>query len=140
MTRSVTSLGICELKNLVELGLSENNLYGHLPPCLTNLTYIKVLDLSSNQLTGNLQSVIANITSLEYLSLEDNKFEGSFSFNSLNNHSKLQVFKLSNILVKIETEEFPGRPDISTEDPQLTELQLTYTPKFSFTPARFTIH
>lgn len=118
------------MKKLVELDLSKNNLYGHLSPCLSNLTHIKVLDLSSNQLTGNLQSVIANIKSLEYLSLDDNNFEGSFSFNSLKNHSKLQVFKLSNSLVKIETEEFPGLPEYQLKALNLRNCSLHALPSF----------
>ncbi|KAH9723268.1 Receptor-like protein 15 [Citrus sinensis] len=91
-----TSQGICKLKNLFELNLRGNKFEGHLPQCFNNLTHLKVLDMSSNQLSGILPSVIANLTSLEYLALYDNKFKGRlFSFCSLANLSKLEVFQLS---------------------------------------------
>ncbi|XP_052294834.1 receptor-like protein 14 isoform X2 [Citrus sinensis] len=93
---SLESQGICKLKNLFELNLRGNKFEGHLPQCFNNLTHLKVLDMSSNQLSGILPSVIANLTSLEYLALYDNKFKGRlFSFCSLANLSKLEVFQLS---------------------------------------------
>lgn len=101
--------GICELKNLVELNLSWNKLDGSLPQCLSNLTYLRVLDLTSNQLSGNLPiSVFANLTSLEYLSLSGNNFQGSFSLSVLANHSRLEVLQISRL--QIETENFPWLP------------------------------
>ena len=101
--------GICELKNLVELNLSGNKFDGSLPQCLSNLTYLRVLDLSSNQLSGSLPiSVFAILTSLEYLSLSDNKFQGSFSLSVLANHSRLEVLQISRL--QIETENFPWPP------------------------------
>ncbi|KAK9232348.1 hypothetical protein WN943_022594 [Citrus x changshan-huyou] len=104
---NLTTLGICELKNLFELNLRGNNFKGHLLRCLNSLTYVKVLDISSNQLSGILPSVIANLTSLEYFAMPDNKFKGRlFSFCSLANFSKLEVFQLSmeTDLLQVETE------------------------------------
>ncbi|KAH9715362.1 Receptor-like protein 14 [Citrus sinensis] len=103
---SLESQGVCELKNLIELELSGNNLEGHLPPCLNNLTRLKVLDISSNKLRGSLPSVITNFTSLEYLDLSNNNFEGIFTLSSLANHSKLEVLVLSpgNKKLQVKTE------------------------------------
>jgi hypothetical protein len=68
---------------------------GHFPHCLNKLTSLRVLDLSSNNFVGNIPSFITNLKSLEYLSLFDTNFSGLFSFSSLTNHSKLEVFLLS---------------------------------------------
>ncbi|KAL5856591.1 hypothetical protein ACOSQ3_004049 [Xanthoceras sorbifolium] len=49
------------------------------------------------------------MTPLEYLSLEDNNFEGQFSFSSLANFSKLEIFGIStknSTLHVLETENF----------------------------------
>ncbi|XP_027096175.1 uncharacterized protein [Coffea arabica] len=87
--------GICSLKNLDELHLSDNNFYGPVPMCFRNLTSLRVLDLSNNILSGNIPvALITSLVHLEYLSLSGNLFGGSFSFNSLGNHSKLQGFEL----------------------------------------------
>ncbi|KAL5799310.1 hypothetical protein ACOSQ4_032194 [Xanthoceras sorbifolium] len=110
-----TKQGICELKNLIELNLRRNNFEGHLPTCLNNLTNIRALDLSSNQLSGNISFVIEILaTSLEYLSLEDNNFEGLFSFTSLANLSKLEIFGIStrnSTLQVLETVNFLQPPN-----------------------------
>ena len=91
--RSIT-IGICELKNLEELNLSQNKLVGQFPLCLLSFNGLRVLDLSSNQLNEKLPSAIRNLESLEYLSLSNNNFKGSFSLGLLANLSKLRVFRL----------------------------------------------
>ncbi|XP_052300219.1 receptor-like protein 14 isoform X7 [Citrus sinensis] len=126
-----TIQGICELKNLFELNLRSNKLEGHLPRCLNNLTHLKVLDISSNQLSGILPSVIANLTSLEYLALSNNKFKGRlFSFCSLANLSKLEVFQLSmeTDLLQVETENC--LPTFQLKVLSLTKCNLGVIPKF----------
>ncbi|GAY68105.1 hypothetical protein CUMW_261570 [Citrus unshiu] len=124
-------IGICELKNLFELNLGGNKLEGHLPRCLNNLTHLKVLDISSNQLSGILPSVIANLTSLKYLALSDNKFKGRlFSFCSLANLSKLEIFQLSieTDLLQVETENC--LPTFQLKVLSLTNCNLDVIPKF----------
>ncbi|KAK0593454.1 hypothetical protein LWI29_036953 [Acer saccharum] len=112
---SLQESGICELKNLIELDVSRNNLEGHLPACLNSLTNLRALELSYNHLSGNLPSFIGNLmTSLRYLSLGENNFEGLFSFSSLANLSKLEIFHLStenSTLQVLETEEFFQPPN-----------------------------
>ena len=91
--RSIT-VGICELKILEELNLSQNKLVGQFPLCLLSFNGLRVLDLSSNQLNEKLPSAIRNLESLEYMSLSNNSFKGSFSLGLLANLSKLRVFRL----------------------------------------------
>ena len=102
-------VGFCQLNKLQELDLSYNLFQGTLPPCLNNLTSLRLLDLSSNHLSGNLSSpLLPNLTSLEYINLSYNQFEGSFSFSSFANHSKLQVVILGSDNNKFEVEtEYP---------------------------------
>uniref|UniRef100_F6HXH9 Leucine-rich repeat-containing N-terminal plant-type domain-containing protein n=1 Tax=Vitis vinifera TaxID=29760 RepID=F6HXH9_VITVI len=99
--------GFCQLNKLQELDLSYNLFQGILPPCLNNLTSLRLLDLSVNLFSGNLSSpLLPNLTSLEYIDLSYNQFEGSFSFSSFANHSKLQMVKLgmNNNKFEVETE------------------------------------
>ena len=98
---------MCALKKLEALDLGDNNFEGILPPCLTNLTYLRLLDISYNWFSGNLSlSLVASWTSLEYIDLSFNIFEGLFSFSLFANHSKLKVihFLSDNNKLDIETE------------------------------------
>nr|XP_027095801.1 receptor-like protein 15 isoform X1 [Coffea arabica] len=105
--------GICSLKNLHELELGRNEFNGSIPMCFSNLTSLRLLDLSENKLSGNIPAaLITPLIHLEFLSLSGNPFGGSFSFSSLANHSKLQVFELvpqSNDL-HVDTENLPLPP------------------------------
>ncbi|GAY65537.1 hypothetical protein CUMW_241900 [Citrus unshiu] len=98
--------------------------------CLSDLTYLRVLDLSSNKLSGNLPlSVIANLTSLDYLSLFDNHFQGSFPLSALANHSRLEVFQLSRL--QVETENFPWLPKFQLKVLNLRHCNISGTiPRF----------
>ncbi|XP_038699726.1 receptor-like protein 9a [Tripterygium wilfordii] len=84
--------GWCDLKNLEDLNLSDNELEGALPPCMANLSSIHILDLSHNQLTGNIASTpIPNFKSIESLSLGYNHFQ--VSLKPFANHSSLKTFQ-----------------------------------------------
>ncbi|CAI9113941.1 OLC1v1037504C4 [Oldenlandia corymbosa var. corymbosa] len=86
---------ICSMRNLVELRLSCNELSGNVPPCLSNLTSLKVLDISKNEFGGSISPLaITSLVLLEYLSLYGNHFEGSFPVRLFSNHSKLEVLEL----------------------------------------------
>ncbi|OMP01415.1 hypothetical protein COLO4_11886 [Corchorus olitorius] len=86
--------GLCELKSLEELDLSFNyDLQGTLPPCLNNLTSLKVLDLSVNQFNGTISCDLLS-TSLQELILSTNSFEGNLP-PCLNNSISLKVLDLS---------------------------------------------
>ncbi|KAK0600793.1 hypothetical protein LWI29_018414 [Acer saccharum] len=91
------------------------------------LEQLQILDLSYNSFEGWVDSrgnipSLNLLTSLEYLSLRDNNFEGLFSFGSLANLSKLEIFQLStkdSTLQVLETENFLQPPS------QLKVLYLT---------------
>ncbi|KAK3006445.1 hypothetical protein RJ639_015955 [Escallonia herrerae] len=105
--------GFCKLVNLQELDLSSNGFEGKLPSCLTNLTSLRLLELSQNRFEGAIPSnLFPVLKSLEYISLSHNLFEGSFSFGSLANNSKLEVFELvcENNGLKVDTENPPWTP------------------------------
>ncbi|AES86912.2 leucine-rich receptor-like kinase family protein, putative [Medicago truncatula] len=104
---SLSTLGLCNFKDLVELDISKNMFSAKLPDCLSNLTNLRVLELSNNLFSGNFPSFISNLTSLAYLSFYGNYMQGSFSLSTLANHSNLEVLYISsknNIGVDIETE------------------------------------
>ncbi|WVZ17175.1 hypothetical protein V8G54_010157 [Vigna mungo] len=96
--------GLCEIQDLIELGLNSNRFSGEIPECLSIFRNLQVLDLSQNQFSGNFPSFIGNMTSLSYLSLFDNNLQGSFSLNILANHSKLQVLYISATSPKTQVE------------------------------------
>jgi Leucine-rich repeat (LRR) protein len=99
---------LCALKKLEELHLYSNFFDGILPPCLNNLTSLRLLDISWNQFAGNISSsLIAIPTSLGYIDFSYNHFEGLFSFSLFANHSKLKVIILTseNNKFEIETED-----------------------------------
>nr|GMD03183.1 probable LRR receptor-like serine/threonine-protein kinase At1g34110 [Ipomoea batatas] len=114
--------GFCKLRNLQELDLGFNSFEGRIPLCLGNLTSLRALDLRSNLLTGTLPSAIfSTLNLLEYLSFSFNYFEGYFSFNSLGNNSKLEIFELDNNYgdLTVDTENPPWMPK-----PQIKIFQL----------------
>ncbi|KAF9586936.1 hypothetical protein IFM89_039808 [Coptis chinensis] len=98
--------GFCELTRLQELDLRMNKFEGILPPCLNNLTSLRMVDFSDNQLSGNIpSSLTSNLTSLDYISLSRNQFDqSSLSFMSLANHkNQLNVLRLSNCNLNTST-------------------------------------
>ncbi|XP_052308912.1 receptor-like protein 15 isoform X3 [Populus trichocarpa] len=85
--------GLCGLKSLEQLFLSENNLEGSLPDCFKNLSSLQLLDVSRNQFTGNIaSSPLTNLLSLEFISLSNNHFQVPISMKPFMNHSSLRFF------------------------------------------------
>ncbi len=76
-----------------ELLLYENQLRGHIPPELGNLSNLTVLNLYSNQLSGTIPSELGNLSSLEALALSENQLNGSIP-SELSQLSNLQVLAL----------------------------------------------
>ncbi|VFQ93502.1 unnamed protein product [Cuscuta campestris] len=89
--------GLGKLKNLEELHLRENLIYGDIDSSclLCNLTSLRVLDLAINNFTGKIASTLANLTSLQHLDLLGNNFEDTVFLSSFANFSKLERFDLS---------------------------------------------
>ncbi|XP_045786000.1 receptor-like protein 9a isoform X1 [Trifolium pratense] len=98
--------GLCQLKDLQELDISNNMFSAQLPECLSNLTNLRALDVGSNLFSGRFPSFTTNHTSLAYLALDGNYMNGSFSLNTLANHTNLEALHISsfNIGAHIETE------------------------------------
>ncbi|XP_028753045.1 receptor-like protein 15 [Neltuma alba] len=90
------------------LSLGENKFEGLLPPCLNNLTSLRVLDLEYNGFEGTFPSeLFHSLKSLKYITLDESNFTGIASLSLFANHSNLQVFTIScfnNPNLRIETE------------------------------------
>jgi Leucine-rich repeat (LRR) protein len=117
---------LCKLNKLEELELYGNLFEGILPPCLNNMTSLRLLDICENQFAGNISSnLIAIPTSLEYIDLSYNLFEGLFSFSLFANHSKLEVIILvnNNSKLEIETENSSGWDDLSFQSLKVIVLR-----------------
>ena len=76
-----------------ELVLYENQLRGHIPPELGNLSNLTVLNLYSNQLSGTIPSDLGNLSDLEVLALSANQLNGSIP-PEIGSLSDLQVLAL----------------------------------------------
>ncbi|EOA33939.1 hypothetical protein CARUB_v10021433mg, partial [Capsella rubella] len=122
---------LCQLKNLLELDISQNKFTGPFPKCFGSLTKLQVLDISSNKLYGTVPSHIRNLESIEYLSLSDNDFEGFFSFELVANFSKLKVLKVSSrsSLLQVQTE-ISWQPRFQLSVIQLQNCNLEIVPSF----------
>jgi len=89
----INCTGLCGLKSLEQLFLSENNLEDSLPDCFKNLSSLQLLDVSRNQFTGNIaSSPLTNLLSLEFISLSNNHFQVPISMKPFMNHSSLRFF------------------------------------------------
>ncbi|WCJ44597.1 receptor like protein 9 [Euphorbia peplus] len=88
------SQGLCLLKHLQELDMTNNDLTGNLPCCLGNLTSLESLVLSYNQLSGNLPQFVASWAALRVLDLSSNHFSGNLPL-SLANWTSLRKLDLS---------------------------------------------
>ncbi|XP_057989006.1 cuscuta receptor 1-like [Hevea brasiliensis] len=91
LNADLPSQGLCELKHLQKLDMSNNDLSGTLPSCLANLTSLQLLDLSSNHFIGNISlSPLGTLTSMHTLDLSSNLFQIPISLLPFFNLSKLK--------------------------------------------------
>ena len=58
------------------LRLQNNNLWGPLPPELSKLDNLEILNLTDNRLSGNIPDALGDLTRLRRLQLSDNRLEG----------------------------------------------------------------
>ncbi|KAL5699064.1 hypothetical protein ACHQM5_030016 [Ranunculus cassubicifolius] len=92
--------GICDLMNLWELDLSDNHFEGIIPPCLRNLTKLRMLDLYNNKLTGTIPpSLTSNWKYLRVLDLSTNNLTGSIPPRLLFNLTQVKYISFSNNLL-----------------------------------------
>ncbi|CAI9116278.1 OLC1v1017377C2 [Oldenlandia corymbosa var. corymbosa] len=76
-----------------ELHLLNMNLSGSLPPELSDLAYLRILDVMWNYITGHIPKEIGRMTNLEMLLLSGNKLTGSLpeEIGNLENLVRLQI-------------------------------------------------
>ncbi|KAG8502882.1 hypothetical protein CXB51_000608 [Gossypium anomalum] len=65
-----------ELSSLRGLNLSHNNLVGHIPTSLRNMTRLEWLDLSSNKLSGQIPTGLLDLTFLSFFNVSYNQLVG----------------------------------------------------------------
>ena len=86
--------GIESGHHVIELDLFDNQLSGPIPPELSNLASLRVLNLGHNQLTGPIPTELGLLTNLTELSLENNQLGGQI-WPELANLSNLEVLDFS---------------------------------------------
>ncbi|TYG78120.1 hypothetical protein ES288_D02G032200v1 [Gossypium darwinii] len=82
------------LSYMTGIDLSCNNLTGHIPPELGNLSEIRSLNLSHNKLTGVIPSSFAKLHQIESLDLSYNNLSGEIP-NQLVDLNYLEVFNVT---------------------------------------------
>ncbi|GKV30349.1 hypothetical protein SLEP1_g39166 [Rubroshorea leprosula] len=91
---SISSLCTITGGKLSFVDVSNNQLFGKLPDCMTQWTSLVILNLANNHLFGKIPSSIGSMSLLESLSLQNNNFSGEIP-SSLANCSALQFLDLS---------------------------------------------
>ncbi|XP_071729632.1 putative leucine-rich repeat receptor-like serine/threonine-protein kinase At2g24130 [Rutidosis leptorrhynchoides] len=81
-------------KSLVQLHLDDNQISGEIPPDISNLFNLTLLNLSSNFLNGTIPKQLCQMVKLERLYLSDNLLSGGIPF-CFGNVSQLGLLDLS---------------------------------------------
>ena len=68
---------VCDIDQVNELNLDNNNLSGSIPAALGDLGSLRALSLSANLLTGSIPAELGSLSSLQGLYLNGNQLEGS---------------------------------------------------------------
>ncbi|KAM1456849.1 hypothetical protein ACFX13_034945 [Malus domestica] len=89
---------LSSLSYLQLLNLSSTNISGTIPPSFGQLTHLRLLDLSSNSLTGPIPPELGNLSALQFLLLNSNKLSEKIP-QQLANFISLQVLCLQDNLI-----------------------------------------
>ncbi|GMN60556.1 hypothetical protein TIFTF001_029644 [Ficus carica] len=89
---------LSSLSSLQLLNLSSTNISGTIPPSFGQLTHLRLLDLSSNSLLGAIPPELGALSSLQFLFLNSNRLSGKIP-QQLANLSSLQVLCLQDNLI-----------------------------------------
>ncbi|XP_052174960.1 receptor-like protein 7 isoform X2 [Diospyros lotus] len=91
---------ICTLSSLYILNLSNNNLTGLIPPCLSNFSdSLSVLDLGGNNFYGPIPQAYNKGNSLELIGFSQNRLSGKLP-KSLANCTVLKILDISDNLIE----------------------------------------
>ncbi|XP_061950958.1 cuscuta receptor 1-like [Populus nigra] len=115
------TIGLCDLNNLQELHMYDNNLSGFLPPCLANLTSLQRLDLSSNHLKIPASlSPLYNLSKLKY-------FDGSGNeiFTKEDDHNLSPKFQLESLYLNSRGQGLRAFPKFLYHQVNLQYMDLT---------------
>ncbi|CAN6543336.1 unnamed protein product [Malus baccata var. baccata] len=96
------SLSTCSSGRIELLGLSDNNLSGHLSQ-LGNFKNLGSLDFSSNSISGPIPVSLGNLSCLERLNIGNNQLEGVVSEVHFTNLTKLKYFYASENSLTLKT-------------------------------------
>nr|GMD15707.1 probably inactive leucine-rich repeat receptor-like protein kinase At5g48380 [Ipomoea batatas] len=89
-------LGLANCTALTGLDLSSNDIYGPIPPNISNIIkYVTTLDLSSNHLSGEIPRGLANCSYLNVLRLDSNQLTGQIP-RELGQLDRIKTFSVSN--------------------------------------------
>uniref|UniRef100_A0A0D9YBF2 Leucine-rich repeat-containing N-terminal plant-type domain-containing protein n=1 Tax=Oryza glumipatula TaxID=40148 RepID=A0A0D9YBF2_9ORYZ len=105
-----------QLKYMVSIDLSSNNLVGNVPEEVGSLIGLINLNLSFNQLTGNIPYQIGVLQSLESLDLSHNQLSGEIP-QTLSNLTSLGEFNLSYNNLSGRIPSGPQLNTLHTDDP-----------------------
>ena len=84
---------IGQLNSLTYLSLANNRLNGTIPPAIGDLASLKTLNFSNNLLNGNIPTTLGLLSSIEYLNFQNNYLSGNIpsELGQLNNLKFLSV-------------------------------------------------
>lgn len=68
---------ISRLDNLLILDLNYNKLQGSLPDGIYNMVQLRQLDINHNEFTGQISPRIGNLVNLRFIQVDNNRFEGN---------------------------------------------------------------
>ncbi|PWA84521.1 leucine-rich repeat protein [Artemisia annua] len=98
MTGSI-SPSICKLNKLSTIVIADwKGISGIIPPCITSLPFLRILDLIGNQISGEIPFDIGKLNRLTVLNFADNKLTGRIP-RSLSNLSSLKHLDLRNNMI-----------------------------------------
>ncbi|XP_034228542.1 probable LRR receptor-like serine/threonine-protein kinase At1g34110 isoform X2 [Prunus dulcis] len=89
---------LSSLSYLQLLNLSSTNISGTIPPSFGQLTHLRLLDLSANSLTGSIPPELGNLSALQFLFLNSNRLSDKMP-QQLANLTSLQVLCLQDNLI-----------------------------------------
>ncbi|KAG9139876.1 hypothetical protein Leryth_015252 [Lithospermum erythrorhizon] len=88
-------LSLWDLKDLLALSLTWNEMNGSLPVEVGNMKALSEINLSGNRFSGNFPSALGNLDILQGLALRNNSFEGQIP-ESISKMISLEDLDLSN--------------------------------------------